>query len=151
MISIDPSVENVGYALWFDLELQLQGTMYGQGNDWVEKLNHAAHNLSCMAEQIKRSITIAYELPQALSNVCAASGNLVKLSIAAGQLVGSIYRGGDLVVPVPIPKWKGNMSDEQTKQRVERCLRINKIKHEEIKSFHEADAIGIGLYQLGLF
>ena len=146
--SVDTGL-NTGIAWWNGNDLHGYSLVETSGKNWDEQ----ADSFVAKLDQILDACTpmkVFYESPSyfgaGMGKVAAQSGSLVKLSVIVGILRGSVTRRGIDVQKIEVRDWKGQMSKQATKQRVEKRLakQINEVDH-------IIDAIGIGLYVRGVW
>lgn len=113
------------------------------------KIEYVAGFLDTLIEKHKPTVVLI-ERPKYMDSdrgqVAARSDSLVVLCAVAFAVGGVCAVRGVRFEYVPIVSWKGTMSKEQTRHRIERIL------HTKLKaSSHAVDALGIALYHLGMF
>lgn len=91
-------------------------------------------------------VTVYCEFPQFFSSaggqMCAARGDLAKLTFLVGRIAESCYHHQVKFVPVEVNTWKGQLPKEVVEKRV--CNKLG-IRHGKITS-HAMDAVGIGMW-----
>jgi hypothetical protein len=144
---IDPGVLGTGLAFFED-----GGKLYStyvikpKGRSWEDR----SQNLITFFGAYVRvpDLKVYCERPQFMESgkghTSARRGDLVKLVLVAGGLMGMCLSKNYYFEWVEINHWKGQLKKEQVDQRIWKRLR---------KRFgdHESDAVGIGLYHFGKF
>jgi hypothetical protein len=153
-ISIDPG-QSTGLAVWRESTLLDIMIFHGSSDNWYERLLQVSYAMrSYIAKKAHPNpiVCICAELPEFRDNrrEVNAKGDLVKLTMGLGIVLAGI----DTICAVRPPshlykpsEWKGQMDDVMTRARVSRILEeydLTKV------SQHEIDAIGVGLFRLGL-
>jgi len=155
-ITIDPGLE-FGYALWDFLEYQknnprslFSAGIFKSGSGWKNKLLSTTYSLSdlCEVYKIRKAVI---EQPQFFASsggtMVAARGDLIKLSMAAGAVAGVVGLYCRNVIFAPVTTWKGQLPKKIVEQR------IFQIYDQDLPvplSSHMWDAVGIGLWDLGV-
>lgn len=146
--SLDPG-QNTAIAYWQQGDLIGYSHYFGVGKDWDTKVDSMINQLDT-ALKTTTPLSLFFENPKFFSigtgKVAAQSGSLVKLTTLVGVVRALCVRRGIQAIPVEIADWKGQMSKEAVKARVEKRLgrKIDEVDH-------ILDAIGIGLYVQGKF
>lgn len=76
----------------------------------------------------------------------ARRGDLVKLVMVVGSIVGILSTGCYEIILIPVNRWKGQLPKDVVNKRVERFYGSNNCKGFKT---HAWDAVGIGLYYKG--
>jgi hypothetical protein len=163
LIAVDPGLSGTGWAVFDRHHGKDPQNPIDSGSiscpcpeaHWWKRAENIAHLLigtcrrySCFALYI--------ELPKFYESAgaglsAARDGDLVKLSILVGMIIGAAAApgGGTMhCVPVPIADWKGQMDKDLCAQRIKK--RLPKFVP-KTKLSHEMDAVGIGLFVKGWF
>ncbi len=74
----------------------------------------------------------------------AARGDLVKLAFITGALAAHISGLQLTIVPVEVSAWKGQLSKKHVNERIKKLIQME-------FADHIADAVGIGLWDRGVF
>lgn len=156
--SIDPGLGGTGYAIWDRKDFarlvppKVSGWIFPSiDKEWPDAVAEIGYQMSnilrlhCVHE-------VFIELPQLMRSAAgaaaASSGDLVKLSMAAGSVVGSLNPSWSKTTMVDIAKWKGQVSKAETERRVRELLPRYRFSCDKPPS-HEIDAVGIGLHVKG--
>lgn len=161
VLAIDPGFGGTGWAL-FDsnsgvcpLPLRagiITASEIGQSGDLEDRMIRLSDRLRRIVFTFNRKPTvIAIELPKYMQSptghASASSGNLTTLFMAVASCVAVQWQEEIKLKLVPVNDWKGTMPKDLVKKRICKKLSCSKSAY----SSHEWDAIGIGLYCLGLF
>ena len=153
-LSIDPG-QSTGLAVWDRGTLVDISVFHGTSQNWYERLLQVSYGLrTYVAKKAypRPIVCICAELPEFRDNrrEVNAKGDLVKLTMG----LGIVLAGLDMICAVRPPtflykpsEWKGQMDDVKTRLRVSEIMDeydLTKV------SQHEIDAIGVGLFRLGL-
>lgn len=96
---------------------------------------------------------MVYEMPMFIAKAAAANArqDIIKLTLLAGSIDGHCRVKMMSTSPIPINSWKGQMEKTMMNDRVRRRY-ASHFKEElpEKMTTHSLDAIGIGMYILGL-
>ena len=111
-----------------------------------------AQVVSVIAEHCPKFVAIEWPgfFDSAGGRAVAGGGSLVKLAFGVGKLAQVAEAFGATFEPIPVAKWKGQLSKRIVEHRIRRILPFSRIEKLQPKQ-HEWDAIGIGLYCRGLF
>ena len=165
-LSIDPGLSGTGIAVWSGHILKYTRNIHFHGfEEWW-------YNAAVMFDRVRVLFDlhnvrfVCYELPAFMqrSQMQNAKQDIVKLTMFAGMLHGLALSGDgvaselkkDSVFPVRILDWKGQvekkMMNERTMKSIRKFHKENCPETEPAtpKTTHEIDAIGIGLYMLGV-
>jgi hypothetical protein len=170
-LSIDPGLSGTGIALWKGSKLQGTDNLHFHGfAEWN-------FNATVMVQRLKELYLfhydiyfICYELPAFMqrAQMQNAKQDIVKLTMFAGMIHGlsteyvkvptNLMMNGlyDAICPVRILDWKGQVEKKLMNERTIKACKRNPERIamtkplESIKTTHEIDAIGIGLYMLGM-
>ena len=159
LIAIDPSVNSTGIAVWRWLDgrgtrVPVETHLWKpKARLWTERLGMLARLFNELITSYSvHKITTICELPQvfdsAKGHAAAAKGDTVKLSSAVGAFLGIAALHGQVIVTVPVIRWKGQLPKDVVKRRIIRIL--GKEFCNDYRA-DEWDAIGIGLWHMGLF
>ena len=153
LMGIDPGLSGTGYAVFSsvkDAPLSI-GVITGKGNSWEKRAISIGETLSDVAGNAGVS-EIWIELPQYYESdkgvMVAEKGDLIKLTVTVGVIIGILSQDGIEVKAVTPNEWKGQLSKELAKRRI--LKRLGEEACSSIKS-HAWDATGIGLYAKGNF
>jgi hypothetical protein len=81
------------------------------------------------------------------STAVAASGSLVKLSMATGAMAQVAWGKGAEVKMAPVVQWKGQLPKKVVNKRICKLLKCSSRAY----TSHAWDAVGIGLWAKGFF
>lgn len=152
VMGIDPSINVMGYALVTKDAIIYSGTLRAPED---VKTQHLASRVQYMLWSLRNVMNegkpdeVVVERPKMWGGKVSEGANnsesLLILSTMVGALVGMFYEASpDLPVRLPTPSnWKGDLPKHITQRKVKEHYGY------EAKSDHEADAIGIALWQLG--
>jgi len=156
ILAIDPGLQ-MGYAYF--PEGKKYPTRAGlikpeaRGEDFFVQLHSTIAQFASLLMKFSPRDT-AVEWPSYFGSLggraAAGSGSLVKLAFGIGKLAQISEAYGSNFVPVPVNKWKGQLSKKIVEKRIRKILpaaRLKKLKPEK----DVWDAIGIGLFMRGLF
>lgn len=173
-VSCDPGITGTGLALWHSKTWEqpvapietlnlYPKRLTGAGSDffpigsrapetrWLPK----AHSVSSQVHEYLESFKPTHfycEQPEFFANetgqMVATTGDLIKLVFVVGCFARSCWELGIEFVPIPVKKWKGQLSKEIVERRIRKD--IPGVETMEIKS-HSWDAVGIGLFAKGFF
>lgn len=151
LLTVDPGM-STGWALW---DITTQGVVkYGQIR--LDHVNLEA-DLTALFDRFRDiNTSVNLRAGQSITRVCieypgmwqnsftshtsAASGDLVKLAAIVGGFAAIAHEWQTGITLISPQRWKGQMSKEAVKARVERELGIQE------RSSHINDALGIGLF-----
>lgn len=157
LLCIDPGID-FGWAI-FGSRISVPcvcGTFKSEGKDFWSRLEKTAAEFNRVLgiSEDYECEGIACEYPAFFGSeggqVAARSGSLVKLAVVVGTLYGVCLDWGIAFRPVGVNEWKGNLSKEIVKARIEKILGSSALADLRPKE-HAWDAIGIGLYCRGKF
>ncbi len=169
--SIDPGVDGTGWAVFLPghLEPAASGAVQvGRAGEWGDRAADTARAVfrAVMDGYLERCTfkepatcgglgMVFVEEPQFMEGgrgiVAARGGDLVKLCLLAGMVVGQFSSSSrDLLVRyVPVIEWKGSLPKDVTDRRVRAKLRGTGWEPSGTTT-HEIDAVGLGLYVKGV-
>ena len=146
--SVDTGL-NTAIAWWNGSDLHGYSLIEPVGNGWDQQADNFVQKLDAVLNNCT-PLKVFYESPSyfgtGYGKVAAKSGSLVKLSVIVGMLRATVTRRGIDVQKIEVRDWKGQMTKQATKLRVEKRLER---KIDEVD--HIIDAIGIGLYVKGIW
>jgi hypothetical protein len=157
--SVDPGIGGSGWAVWERSTFGKLVDPIASGSErsyddwpWERQVGDIGHRMAAVF-RMHRVIEVYVELPQLMyssaGQAAAASGDLVKLSMCAGSIVGAYCHGtNSWPVMVDIPSWKGNMPKALVAERIREKLPRYGFSCQK-PTTHEVDAVGIGLYVKG--
>ena len=156
--SIDPGLGGTGYAIWSasDWNRLVPPKHSGVVNcridlDWPDAVAEIGYQMGNILK-LHAVHDVFVELPQVMHSqaglAASASGDLVKLCMVAGCVIGSLNPSWSRVFMVSIPKWKGQLSKTEVANRIKQRLPTYRWSVPNPTS-HEVDAVGIGLYAKG--
>lgn len=155
ILTIDPGVRSTGWAYW--RALNPRSLVPDAHGVWTasKKINwqRAAQRIAALFNGylLRRDVKrVVIEWPQlwtgsAKSMSSGTDGDLFKLSYLVGALdrcFSSSHRD-DIAILVPPNQWKGQLSKKVVLNRIEKRIGVR-------YGDHEGDAVGIGLYLLGM-
>lgn len=161
-VTIDPGLGGTGWALWSRESFSRLVPPHSSGSielpssmddwPWQRRATQLAgllwQVLSCRAVgELYIEEPAFHESGHGIA--AARSGDLIKLAVTAGILVGAGCGAGNpplTPIMVPISSWKGSVSKDIIAQRVMKRLPNWK---PSTKTTHEMDAVGIGLFVKG--
>lgn len=118
----------------------------------VRAIDMAFHLRLLCDEQAWLPLLTFVEWPQdfqsSAGRTASRSGSIVKLSVATGCLMHEMGRLGGTVRHVPVVDWKGQLSKAQVESRIRRKLGAAACENYDS---HVWDAVGIGLFGMGVF
>jgi len=139
-LAIDPSINTVGWAV--EEDTIRFGTIKVKGVDIPERIKRIVQLLDEKVEG--RFDEILIEMPGPFGSYKSlgsfSSTSLFKLSFATGAIVLWATGRSDNVKLVPVATWKGQLPKHVVYERIKR-------DYPDVKSDHEADAIGILLWR----
>jgi hypothetical protein len=153
-VSIDPG-QSTGLAVWKESTLVDISVFHGTAQNWCERLLQVSRGItSYIAKKAYPHplVAICAELPEYRDNrrEVNAKGDLVKLTMGLGIIIAGLDVICATRPPIHLYKpseWKGQMDADKTRQRV--CSIMEEYDFSKL-SQHEIDAIGVGLFRLGL-
>lgn len=147
-VSVDPSINNCGIAIYIDNELKtydllhpskenLDSTYLVKARDMCNKIRA----IYLKVKEIDSKVVLVTEIPEHFGTsgyIARETGSVFKLTFVCGM----IYGIADNVVPYQPSKWKGQVSKEVIRNRLVRDFPDNK----DIATLDHniVDAIGIG-------
>lgn len=147
IISIDPSINNCGYAIFIDNILVKYGVIEPDkcAKTWQDKAISVVLKIKVLELSMKETIKcLVYEMPDvwysAKGQVAKDSGALEKLYFIAGMIHGRYLY---FAYPVSVMSWKGQLPKEVTLNTIKKKYHLT----DSIYT-HEADAIAIGDYYI---
>jgi len=152
IFAIDPSINYLGWAVMELDTVVASGTINAsvmQKADFVERLGWMTAALQDVVEDFEFD-HIVIERPEQWgaykSMASGASGSLQMLTLIVGALTywAVIMSGVENTRLITVTQWKGQTPKHITKRRMEEKY------HTRFKTDHEADAVGIGSYFLGV-
>ena len=149
-ISIDPALNNTGLALWYPGDkypwirsIATKGTKQEKGRqlwEWLRQETPVTEGCTTYIEYPK------YFAGSPIGQAAATRGDLGTTLLAAHICMVVGWEAGIEVVLVPVNEWKGQLSKQATK------IRVDKILPDVVcRNSHEYDAVGIGLFVRGEF
>lgn len=165
VLTIDPGIKGLGYALWPDFGETVVGKdcieplitdviiiprkKKARERDWTMKVDWFVNQLRGAMSAFPEYPELAFiEFPEvyntAKSDMASKKGDLFILAFMAGCLTESLSDYGCKSELVPPSKWKGQMGKKAVHARIMKRLGV---KYRE----HEADAVGLGLWVQGRF
>ena len=157
MISVDPGTGGTGYAVWKGNQLKNYGTIHFHSNceTWEQKMKDIGLKFLDMLRDNKPAHTIVMESPVFMRGtggyMVASAGDLCKLAMLTGHLAARVYDrfiGTQLTLVEP-SKWKGQLPKNVVARRVQNLIPSIDFKSLRISN-HAMDAIGIGLWRIGV-
>ena len=147
LLTVDPGMAT-GWAIWEGPNPR-KPSIYGQIRVAHSNLETDLSELFKRFTEIQICERVCIEYPgiwqhSATSMVAAFSGDLIKLATIVGGFAAIAKRSDAILTLLPPQRWKGQLSKDAIKMRVKRATGIDE------RSSHINDAIGIGLYLLGL-
>lgn len=145
-LSVDPGLGGTGWAKWHGHTLEGSGSYKGKGGPWHERAADVAKFMQGFPLFPTYADTIYYELPfialdGGKTEMSARKQDVIKLTMLAGMIASKFERA----IPVPVIRWKGQLSKTLSKERV--VKQLSRIQYRpRTKTSHEIDAIGIGFY-----
>lgn len=156
VMTIDPGLNGTGLAIWDSSSFQKCKTppypiktlvIKKNGSDWRQKVYFYSLNILRLAETYKTD-RVYIEDPQYFDSgkgqMVARKQDLKKLVYLVGYM-DCMLSGSEIEVNlVSIMKWKGQMPKDVIHRRVLKYLPDLQVRS------HDVDAVGIGLYILGV-
>jgi hypothetical protein len=148
-VAIDPSINNLGLAIFFDDELTTYDLIHPASNLTNEKYTLRARDMMNKvraiynkAKEYDSKIVLVTEIPEHFGDggrgyIARETGAILKLSFVCGMICGITE---DTVAYEP-SKWKGQMSKEIVRARLIRTYPKIDIEHMD---HNIMDSIGIG-------
>ena len=144
-LTIDPSIENVGWAWWDGTDKPYTGVIHVKR---LRKPMPLGQRLSILGTHVKSMVFVLSSVDRVIieqpeywggaSDASAGSGSLTTLTIASGYIAAIVEAMTEAeIIMVPARDWKGTMSKAAVASRVERV-------NGETYRDHELDAVGIG-------
>lgn len=162
-LSLDPGLTGMGLAVWEERTwadrravaplcsqtFEPSGKMDWEqrGQDYAERLGRYLFTQSFEVVEAYCEFPIFYASSPG-GHMAAATGDLLKLTYSVGCLAGAIAPGHFHAIKVP--DWKGQLSKRLVEDRIRKLLGNEKCDELGITS-HGWDAVGVGLYERGLF
>lgn len=151
-ITIDPGLQGTGFAIWSSSKhkLALHGSISPRNKKAPVELRalELSERLVQLSKEYDLIETVYFELPASWGGVSDKSQAVVKLTLAAGILVGTMCRVyGCGAKAVPVADWKGQLPGDICCQRVATKMGWAVSEYSD----HDLDAVGIGLYIQGRF
>ena len=155
IMTIDPGLGGTGIAIWDTEQWEVQKKLNEHKSYPInptvtltiykkEKILFGIEKLCMKHNVVLAYIENAYYGASEKGQVTASSGALVKLSEFIGEIT-SILKCYCQVRLVSPQKWKGTMTKEAVIHRIlKRCPHI-------VATSHAWDAVGIGLFEVGVF
>lgn len=156
MISIDPGLVGTGFAIWHSfgglVKLSNSGVIRPKksiiGNDHLMRSHFISDELQELTNGSIYEVVI--ETPElwsgsAVSHASAAKGDLFSLAILVGVIARTLDPIGLRTNMVTPTVWKGQLSKKGVISRLNRKL------EERDWRDHEADAVALGLWYVGIF
>jgi hypothetical protein len=142
LFTIDPGIAGTGWAYFIHGKLRYHGVLTPPTKlTWQEKSNWIVRQLKNLAP---KNGVVCVEQPAlfggAKGSVTASSGSLVKLTLLVGRIMQELNAEG-----IEVREWKGQLPKAVVEKRIRVILPNCTAKS------HDWDAIGIGLYKLGVF
>jgi len=164
IITIDPGIDALGWALWDKyrsshfkkLTAPIDSGVCRTNSklSWLAKTDVMASEVEDLLRPISMGpdsgncYHLACEMPKYMESktgrVAARSDALVKLVFMVGRIAEVANNQGMQFIPVPVGQWNGQLPKKIMEARVTKRLGI---KYRE----HEYDAVGIGLHLKGFF
>lgn len=150
LLAIDPGLNGTAWALFRSGRFINSSTLRSPKDcKWPDSLAWFGSQVRQIANTNHADV-VAIEWPEfhqsAGGMVVAKSGSLIKLTSLAGALYGFLNEFP--VELVPVRAWRGQVPEAVIKKRIRRRLGD---EADRIKTVHEWDAVGIGLYWMGDF
>ena len=144
MLSVDPSIKALGYAMFTRGKLKSSGHKNLKSKkDWVSNVDEMVEFIRELLDDIDLCVI---ELPDVFTSArglaASNSGAIVKLMAIVFAVRQMCLEEGIGVYLLPVRKWKGNLPKEITQLRMKRRWGVVS------KSNDEIDAIGIGTFYL---
>lgn len=156
-IGIDPGLTGTGLALLEGRSVTDVVTLRPKGRTWEIKCRWLSENVADILGQDEwdaANATIVIECPMlfqgAFGRGVAASGDLIKLTFAAGVCAAAAWGVSETVL-LPTPNlWKGQLPKAVCRKRIGRVIDVD-AAHMAGASEHAWDAVGLALWQMGEF
>lgn len=156
LVSIDPGITGLGFAVWSGGELTNAGVLTPRKeDDWLERAYRLANDLEAgiFCPLLNPAICVCEFQELRSDAVSLAAGHkqdLAKLTFVTGSIAYAARRSGVRFELVNPSEWKGSLPKAVVERRIRQILGEATIKRVNPKS-HAWDAIGIGLWRLGRF
>lgn len=155
VLTVDPGW-NTGWAYW------TRGSFHPSTGILISKYTDPTDKLNDLSDQFGQLLTIqnprfvmmegtSFWVESLKSQVSFSRGDAIYLTYLIGQYMRECYlqkKKFDLILAID---WKGQMDDKKVKKRV---LRRNAVDYKQFHGQywpHVTDAVGIGLWMLGIF
>lgn len=159
-ITIDPGIGGTGVAVWdYDyfgrLVPPIASTSFGGKvkNGWENSVAEISRQFGIYV-RLYMPEKIYFELPalmnSAVGHIASQKGDLVKLAIAAGAIIGAAaFTARTSFEAIPVATWKGQLPKAESTRRILERLPRGYFASYYKPTSHEIDAIGIGLHVKG--
>lgn len=158
-MTVDPGIGGTGVAIWSEVNRSKlvppthSCSIKSMVKDtWENEIASIAAQFRSLV-QLTMPTIIYFELPvlmnSAVGAVASQRGDLVKLSIAAGALIGAGFGQVRKFESVGISAWKGQLKKSESTHRILERLPRGYFAPYYKPTSHEIDAIGIGLHVKG--
>lgn len=138
LIAIDPSINNIGYAIWRDGNCIHSGTIHTKGETDVEKLESLWPPFAYL--KVNDLKTLVIETPDGWTRNGTNVRSLMKLCKAIGYIEG--YLVALEIIEVPVSEWKGRQPAAEIIMAAKALTGKAKI------SEHEAHAVCLGYWYI---
>ena len=171
MITIDPGIGGTSLVFWKEGKVRRVKTLISSRKKdrktWKKRVHFLFSIFEKELEKIKNEDKIekiVMEMPYTAFSgrktiVANEKQTVVKLALLSGGLWSICLKYTENFQWIKVQEWKGQLNKEITKKRVIEKLNGKELIHEEMVNHplilplteHDYDALGIGLYLLGLF
>ncbi len=155
IMTVDPGINGTGWCLWEggnQWELPIPPIKWGclngrrrKDRTWVQVTDELMERFNDVLMQ-QMPAQVYCEFPQffddAGGHMCAAKGDLGKLTFLVGRIAEACATFGIVFTPVVVNTWKGQLPKDVVERRV--CKKLG-LEKGTIKS-HALDAAGIGVW-----
>lgn len=154
LMAIDPGLQGTGFAIWNDGTTPREvGVLRGPaGPDWMKRVDAIAVQVSDLVHRYKVKRIICEQMESyntASSSMAWGKGDLQRTVFLIGTIHGMTrirVKRFELVTP---RVWKGQTGKQVTIHRVHKRLGRETCRQLGMKT-HAYDAVGIGLWSMGL-
>lgn len=160
-LAIDPGTLSMGISFWslptketkeiIPIELFLGSNLHTCSSEmeWLERSERMSTMLSKVLIEDASIKHVVVEYPQVFNSaegrMIASKGDVVKLSVLVGFLLGACHNYRRFFEVVPVVKWKGQLPKKIVNKRVEQTLGLQKCS--DFRK-DEWDAVGLGIWWL---
>jgi hypothetical protein len=155
LMTIDPGLQGTGIAIWKDRRLVYTTVLTSRGaesSDWIDRVNRIAVQVQELAIEyhVREMVSEWMEMHQsARAQMMWKSGDFQRTLFLIGTIYGLCEHFVVEFTTIPPSKWKGQLPKSVTINRVKKILGPSIGARLGIET-HAWDAVGIGLWHLGI-